>query len=193
MADTISEIEAQELLVKLDMELRKAIPDHLPLGVDLVPDWAEPLTVLDLIQAEIAEGRPVVRKVRVADGDIDRLTGTQRTSQGSSAELTGSQPYTAVEALALTTEALALVFVSPVQMASRLMSTLSKFGAVEADNISVSFAAKKEQMPSPVLELDALTVDIARVTAEPLANELKKLSGSLGAVTLDLSIRPEKN
>ena len=149
------------------------------------------MTNLDMIQAEIDEGRPVVRKVRVADGDVDRLTGSPRASSGSSAELTGSQPYTSIEALALTTEALALVYVSPVQMASKLISTLSKYSKQEVSDISVKFAAKKEQLSSPVLELDAQTVDEAMFAAGPIATVLGEISKSLDETALDLTLKVE--
>jgi hypothetical protein len=191
MSETINEAEAQEFLSKLDRELRTAIPDHLPIGLDLPDDWTEPVNVLDLIQAEIAEGRPVLRKVRVADGEADRLTGMKRVSSGTSAELTGSERYTAVEALSLTTEALALVFVSPVQMASKVMSTLSKFSAVGVDDVSIKFAAEKEYDSSPVLELDALTINAAVEAAVPLANVLGELQGNLEA-NWDLTLGSKK-
>jgi hypothetical protein len=192
MSEIISETEAQELLGKLDSWMREEIPDNIPIGPPGINgDWTDPLTVLDLIQAEIAEGRPVIRKIRVADGGPDKLTGRPRPSQGSSAELTGSEPYTAVEQLSLTSEALALAFISPVQMASKLMSTLSKFGAVDAEEISINFAAAKELMPEPAMELDLETIERARSVAEPLANELRKLSSGLGETAREMSMRPE--
>ncbi|MGO7374927.1 hypothetical protein ACC721_06625 [Rhizobium ruizarguesonis] len=195
MTEMISEAEAELLLANLDAEVRKAVPELLPL--DLYPsaqDWLDPVTVLDSIQAEIAEGVPVVRKVRVAESsEVDRVTGKPRPSQSTSAELTGSRPYTAVESLDLTTEALALVFVSPVQMASKVFSTLSKFSRTEIDLVEVKFAAKKEETSDPVLELDSATVDLARSVARPLAKELDKLSRSLTQKTRNISVEPEKN
>lgn len=195
MSEIISEAEAELLLANLDAEVRKAVPDLLLLSVyPPDQDWLDPVTVLDSIQAEIAEGVPIVRKVRVAESsDVDRVTGRPRPSQSTSAELTGSRPYTAVESLDLTTEALALVFVSPVQMASKVFSTLSKFSRIETHLVEVKFAAKKEDTPDPVLELDIATVELARSVARPLAKELDQLSRSLGQETRNISVDPEKN
>ncbi len=188
MTEKLSEPEAEKLLANLDSELRQAIPELVVIPDLFEGTWEDPIIVLDFIQAEVAEGRPVVRKVRVANGEVDRITGQERASHGASVELTGSQPYTSVEQLALTTEALALAFVSPVQMASKLLSTLSDFRDQDGDDISVKFAAKKEQLPEPAFELDALQVDIARGATRPLAIELKKLSDSVGGEALNLSL-----
>lgn len=192
MTEAITENEAQELLSMLDKELRDAIPEHLPINAGFPEDWNEPVTVLDLIQSEIAEGRPVIRRVRVSDGEFDRLTGTQRAAQGTSADLAGSEQYTAIEELSLTNEALQLVFISPVQMASRTMSSLIKFGTVDCDDISVKFAAKKEEEPSPVLELDAHIINVAVEAASPLAELLSKLDAGLG-MKKNLTLEPVKS
>ncbi|WP_323796851.1 hypothetical protein [Nisaea sp.] len=176
-----SEEEAERQLGALTQTIR----DHRN-----EPAWQRVNEVLDLIQSEIDEGRPIMRSVKVKESDgQDRITGQDRSRTQSSASLVGSEPYSSSEALDMTAEALALAFVSPVKMASRLLDTVARFGSIDGEReaeIVIKIAGRGDQEKrEPKIELTRNNIARARQSLRPLAGNLNSLLKEL-----DLKRRP---
>jgi hypothetical protein len=171
----ITEAEAGEQLDRLTQEIRSRKD---------VAGWDKVIQVLDLIDSEIAEGRPFLRKVRVEEsGGRDQITGQVRKGPATSADLMGSVPYSRIEALDLTAEALALAFISPVKMASKLLGTLDRFsnkGQETRAVLTVHISGRGGPDAEEGITFDAERVAQARQSLQPLADGLAKLIRELG-------------
>ncbi|KIC38518.1 hypothetical protein RA27_18905 [Ruegeria sp. ANG-R] len=143
------------------------------------PGWEAIVEVLNLIQAEIDEGRPRLRKVNVKENiGSDRLASGVQRSQTTSAELVVSEPFSDVESLDMTAEALALAFITPTKMASRLITTVNRLRGdkkTSEEETTVKFVDPNspENKPSRIISLQE--VKSSRNKLNSLAQSLEKL------------------
>lgn len=179
MAAKITETEAEEQLRKLNDAIRAKA------GVE---GWDEVIRVLDLIQYEIDEGRPEVRKVSIKESALeDPVSGKIGSSQTTSAELMGSRPYAHTEALDMTVEALALAFVAPTQMASKIRNTISKIS--EKENIDINFFDPLKSDDDSVRTYAQEDINMANEQLQPLADALSKMSDEIGLKERNISLK----
>ncbi len=146
-------------------------------------DWNEIIDVLNQIQSEIDEGRPKLQRVSVKENlGSDRVSGSSQRTQSTSVNMVVSEDYPAVEALDMTAEALALAFISPTKMASKVFDTVERFRdnekSPEQETI-VQFADPRlpEKKSTTLISQDNL--ESSQKVLQPLAISLEKLVRSL--------------
>ncbi len=159
--------------------------------------WNEIVDVLNQIQSEIDEGRPKLQRVSVRENlGGDRVSGSSQRTQSTSVNMVVSEEYPAVEALDMTAEALALAFISPTKMASKVFDTVERFRdnekSPEQETI-VQFADPRfpEKKSSTLVSQDIL--ESSEKVLQPLASSLDKLVRSLEKKNRSIAFETESD
>lgn len=179
---------SEEEMRRLINALQEAVPEEASQpGRDAVA------TFLAQWRAEVEAGRPIDRKVKVAESaGADMIAGVARSRITTTGEFVGKAEYRPAEQLDLLLEALGLSYVAPPMMASRFLDALARYGDDENDKVpgTVSLAPTGEA-GDPSLQIDRATVDRAIEAVQPLAKLLEELSREAGVRARPLTRRQE--
>lgn len=169
----ISDEEANQVIAAIE----RALPQgSLEPGRDAIADF------LQQWRAEIEAGRPIDRKLKVAESPgLDELAGVPRARTSSTGEFVGKKDFRPTERLDLLLEALGLSFVAPPMMAARFLETVERYRDAEAnENPAMISLAPTGEVGDPTLQLDRATIDQAAEAVIPLSRVLDELSRETG-------------
>ncbi|KQM27900.1 MULTISPECIES: hypothetical protein [unclassified Sphingomonas] len=169
----ISDEEATQVIASIEKALSQ---ESLEPGRDAIADF------LQQWRAEIEAGRPIDRKLKVAESPgLDELAGVPRARTSSTGEFVGKKDYRPTEQLDLLLEALGLSFVAPPMMAARFLETVERYRVDEAkDSPTTISLAPTGEVGEPALQLDRATIDQAAEAVISLSRVLDELSRETG-------------
>lgn len=169
----ISDEEANRVIAAIEQALPQ---ESLEPGRDAIADF------LQQWRAEIEAGRPIDRKLKVAESPgLDELAGVPRARTSSTGEFVGKKDYRPSERLDLLLEVLGLSFVAPPMMADRFLTTVERYRVGEAsENPATISLAPMGEVGDPTLQLDRAMIDQAVEALVPLSRVLDELSRETG-------------
>lgn len=147
----------------------------------LEPQESGPYAIADFLQqwhAEVAAGRPIDRKLRVAESPgLDEPADVPRARTRSTGEFVGKQDFSPTEELDLLLEALGLSFVAPPMMAARFLETVKQYRVnEETENPVTIHLAPTAEIGNPKLELDRIKIDQASQAVNQLSQVIREIS-----------------